>query len=130
MSARWTVALLAAGLVAGCGDAPGTAAGNAGAAPVVEASDAEARSVVYVDVRTPEEYAGGHVEGAINIPHTEMGARHGELAEYADAEIVVYCRSGRRSGIAREILESEGFTNVTNGGGLSDLVRQGVPTAR
>lgn len=130
MSARWMIALVAAGLVAGCGDAPGAAAERPDGAAVAEATDTAERNVVYVDVRTPEEYASGHVEGAINIPHTEMDARYGELEAYEDSEIVVYCRSGRRSGIAQDILESEGFGNVTNGGGLSDLARRGVPTTR
>ncbi|MEJ2503207.1 MAG: rhodanese-like domain-containing protein [Gemmatimonadota bacterium] len=123
------IPILACGLVVGCEDAPAPAGGAAGTEVAESAASAE-RNVVYVDVRTPEEYEAGHVEGAINIPHTEMDARHDELAEYADREIVVYCRSGRRSGIAERILESEGFANVTNGGGLSDLARQGVPTTR
>lgn len=73
-----------------------------------------------VDVRTPAEYAAVHYQGAINIPLGELANRLDELKP-ADREIVVYCRSGRRSGIAERILEQSGFTNVTNGGGLSAM---------
>jgi len=110
-----------------CADPPADSrapADNAGGAAVAEAG----QEVVYVDVRTPEEFAAGHVEGAINIPHTEMRERHGELEAFADQQLVLYCRSGRRSGIAQEILEEEGFTNLVNAGGLADLKARGVPT--
>jgi phage shock protein E len=94
------------------------------------ASSQAARRVVYVDVRTPEEFAAGHVQGAIHIPHTEMAARLGELEEHRDAELVLYCRTGNRSGIAKQILESAGFEHLVNGGAFNDLARQGVPTTR
>ena len=76
----------------------------------------EDEEVVFVDVRTPAEYAAGHVEGAVHIPHTEMDRRYGELTEYADDEIVVYCRSGRRSGIVK-----------TYCGGIATSSRKRVP---
>lgn len=120
--------LLAFGLaLAGCGDAAADrrAPSDTHAPIVVEETD---REVVYVDVRTPEEFAAGHVEGAINIPHTEIRERHEELEAYADQQLVLYCRSGRRSGIAKEILEEEGFTDLVNAGGLADLKAKGVPT--
>ncbi|MDX1673682.1 MAG: rhodanese-like domain-containing protein [Longimicrobiales bacterium] len=106
--------------VAACSDAPDARAGQV-------AADSD---VVYVDVRTQEEFEAGHVEGAIHIPHTEMAERYGELESYEDREIVLYCRSGRRSGIAQSILEEHGFDNVVNGGGLRDLQARGVPTTR
>jgi phage shock protein E len=88
------------------------------------------RRVVYVDVRTREEWAAGHVEGAIHIPHTELAARWRELDSYRDDDIVLYCRTGRRSGIAEQILTQAGFERLHNGGGLTDLRRQGVPVVR
>jgi phage shock protein E len=88
------------------------------------------RRVVYVDVRTPEEWAAGHVEGAIHIPHTELAARWRELDAYRDDDIVLYCRTGRRSGIAEQILTQAGFERLHNGGGLTDMQRQGVPVVR
>lgn len=70
------------------------------------------RSVVVLDVRTPSEYAEGHVPGAMNIPHTELASRIGELADARDRDIVVYCRSGNRSEQALETLREAGFTRL------------------
>ena len=66
--------------------------------------------LIVLDVRTPQEFAEGHVPGAINIPHEELEARIGELESARDADVVVYCRSGRRSGIALGLLEKAGFS--------------------
>jgi phage shock protein E len=73
-----------------------------------------------VDVRTPAEFADGHHPGAINIPLAEIPNR---LAEFGakDKPIVVYCRSGNRSGQALRLLQEAGYTNVTNAGGLKDM---------
>lgn len=137
---RWLVMILALGVSAACADAPersaatsdrpAAAAADTAATAAGPATAAVDTDVVYVDVRTQEEWEAGHVEGAIHIPHTEMRARHDELEAYDDKQIVVYCRSGRRSGIALDILESEGFDNVINGGGLRDLRAEGVPVTR
>lgn len=75
---------------------------------------------IWIDVRSPDEYRAGHVEGAANIPYTEIGARIGEVTEDKDALIYVYCRSGRRSGIAQNSLQDAGFSNVINAGGLEE----------
>lgn len=74
----------------------------------------------WIDVRSADEYQSGHVAEAVNIPYTEIGGRIGEVTEDKDAVIYVYCRSGRRSGIARETLMKVGYTNVINLGGLED----------
>ena len=124
----WLVALLALGVGAACADTDRGA--TVEDRPATEAAVTADSDVVYVDVRTREEWDAGHVEGAIHIPHTEMAERHDELEQYEDQTIVVYCRSGRRSGIAKRILEGEGFDNVINGGGLRDLRAEGVPTTR
>jgi len=70
---------------------------------------------VIIDVREPAEFANGHVETAINIPVSKM--RHGTGLDDIpkDAQIITYCRTGNRSGNAKEILTSRGFTNVING---------------
>lgn len=142
--ARGLIFILALALAAGCGNEPArTDAGDPQGveatqpAPAVEASPqgaAAGREVsagtVYVDVRTPGEFAAGHVAGAINIPHTEMEARWRELAEYRDRPVVLYCRSGHRAGIAYDILEPKGFTRLENGGGLTELEARGVPVTR
>lgn len=73
---------------------------NAGSAPLI------------LDVRTPQEYAAGHIPGAINIPHTELSQRLSELLGYEDTEIVLHCRSGRRSGMVKPILLDAGFKDL------------------
>jgi phage shock protein E len=73
-----------------------------------------------VDVRTEAEFAAGAYPGATNIPLDQVEKR---LADFGDRKraIVVYCRSGNRSGQAKVILEKNGFSDVTNGGGLKDM---------
>jgi len=67
-----------------------------------------------VDVRTPGEFAGGHVSGSVNIPLNNLPA---QLEKFKNKKnIVVFCRSGNRSGQAKIILEQNGFTRVVNGG--------------
>lgn len=66
------------------------------------------------DVRTPQEFAEGNVKGSTNIPLDQIVAN---LDKFEGKEkIVVFCRSGNRSGQAKSILEQNGFVNVTNGG--------------
>lgn len=74
-----------------------------------------------VDVRTPSEFASGSVKGAVNIP---LDAVMQNLARFKDKKnIVVFCRSGNRSGQAKSILEQNGFKNVINGGTWEDVAR-------
>jgi rhodanese-related sulfurtransferase len=72
-----------------------------------------------VDVRTPEEFAEGNVKESTNIPLDQVAVN---LDKFNGKEnIVVFCRSGNRSGQAKNILEQNGFTNVTNGGTWQDI---------
>ncbi|HET9440067.1 MAG TPA: rhodanese-like domain-containing protein [Longimicrobiales bacterium] len=84
---------------------------------------------LYVDVRTTEEFASGHVQGALNIPVEQIEQRWNELEPYRDQQIIVYCRTGRRSARAIEVLQAHGFTNLENGGGFDALRAAGVPAA-
>ncbi|MFO1401808.1 MAG: rhodanese-like domain-containing protein [Steroidobacteraceae bacterium] len=65
-----------------------------------------------LDVRTPEEFAAGHVPGARNIPVQELDARLAELAAARGGDIVVYCRSGRRAASALATLQAQGFEHL------------------
>jgi len=65
-----------------------------------------------LDVRTPEEFAAGHVPGATLVPVQELEARAAELAAYKQRGVVTYCEVGGRAGKAAEILRGAGFTNV------------------
>ena len=81
------------------------------------------RNATVVDVRTTDEYKGGHYPGAINVPLDEVPQRIDEFKNMQQP-IVAYCRSGNRSGMAVSILKKSGLTNVHNGGGLTDLLHQ------
>lgn len=73
--------------------------------------------VILLDVRTQEEYDGGHIPGAVCLPNEDIRADL-PLPFEKDAEILVYCRSGRRSAEAAEKLASMGYTNVADFGGI------------
>ena len=95
-----------------------------------------AGGAVLADVREPEEIeATGKLEGALNVPLTKIkqslaeGSLPAELQAAKGRPVILYCRSGRRSGEAREILLSHGFRQVYNLGGFEDAVKAGLPTA-
>ncbi|MCZ8343140.1 MAG: rhodanese-like domain-containing protein [Leptospira sp.] len=81
-----------------------------------------ASGAMVVDVRTVGEYQSGHYPGALNIPVDQVAKRVSEFGE-KDKPIIVYCASGGRSGSAKSYLESIGYTNITNAGGLNDMPR-------
>lgn len=76
--------------------------------------------VVVLDVRTPEEFKGelGHLEGAILIPVQDLERRIDELSEYGQKSILAYCRTGRRSLKATEILREHGYHAFNVEGGM------------
>lgn len=65
-----------------------------------------------LDVRTTDEFNQGHIEGAEQISVDDLKDRMGELEEYKDKPVLVYCRSGNRSSKAVDILLDNGFTNI------------------
>lgn len=70
-------------------------------------------ALVLVDLRSPDEFAAGHVPGAVNIPLDQVGARVGDFrALQKKGEIVLYCRSGRRTAQAVQTLESAGLDGL------------------
>jgi phage shock protein E len=69
-------------------------------------------SLLILDVRSADEYAQGHVPGAINVPHDQLEGRLASLPELRDHDLVVYCRSGRRSALALEVLKRHGYTRL------------------
>jgi phage shock protein E len=73
-----------------------------------------ARRPLVLDVRRDDEFAAGHVPGAVHIPHDRLAARLAELAGAQDREIVVYCRSGRRAALALETLKNAGFRRLSH----------------
>lgn len=81
--------------------------------------DAETGYVI-LDVRTEEEYAEGHIPGAILIPDYEIAQKAESILSDKDQKILVYCRSGRRSKNAAEALLALGYTNIWEFGGIID----------
>lgn len=67
---------------------------------------------VLLDVRTPEEFAAGHIAGAVNIPHDQLANRASQLPQDRNTEIAVYCRSGRRSTLALDWLGTQGYQRL------------------
>ena len=130
----WKGAILAFGLVTFAGGCSGGEVGSqsqaespepavasvspaAAAAGVISSADLVARlesdaAPVILDVRSPEEYAAGHIPGAINVPYDQISAHLDSLESFRGQEIVVYCRSGRRAGIAETALVEAGFSGV------------------
>lgn len=84
-----------------------------------------ASGAVVVDVRTPDEFAQGHLPQAKNIPIEDFAQRIAEVDALAGNDktkpIVVHCASGKRSSKAKQQLEAAGYTQVVNGGGFDDL---------
>jgi rhodanese-related sulfurtransferase len=75
---------------------------------------------VILDVRTPEEFAAGHIAGAILIPDYEIREKAESILTDKDQLILVYCRSGRRSKNAANELATLGYTNIREFGGIND----------
>ena len=72
-----------------------------------------------VDVRTPEEFAEGHVNASVNIPLDQVMNRLDEVRN--KSHVIVFCRSGARSGMAKSLLNQAGIENVSNGGTWGDI---------
>jgi phage shock protein E len=77
------------------------------------------QGAMVIDVRTPEEFNAGHLEQAVNYPLSELDKYITALDK--SQPIVLYCRSGNRSGQALAYMESKGFTALHNAGGLNEI---------
>jgi phage shock protein E len=75
---------------------------------------------ILLDVRSPAEFQDEHIDGSVNFEIDKL--MNGELPEISkDSEIIVYCASGGRAGIATQILKNAGFLNVENMGGINNV---------
>ncbi|MEM7286143.1 MAG: rhodanese-like domain-containing protein [Actinomycetota bacterium] len=142
---RLLTAVVGASLLAGAcgGDAATDASTDARAGDVIEAAPgirvvtaAEGAAIrtsppdglVVLDVRTPEEFRDGHLEGATMIDFYEADFEAQLALLDKDAPYLLYCRSGNRSGQTRAIMEELGFTDVADvGGGILAWVDAGLP---
>ena len=84
-----------------------------------------------LDVRTPKEYAAGHLEGALLIPVQVLQTRIHELDPYRGQEVLIYCATGNRSTVAAKILIDSGFSRIYNlRHGITDWIQRGYPITR
>ena len=90
-----------------------------GFGPKVNYAELVKNGATIVDVRTKTEYAGGHVKGSVNIPLDRLRQSLGSIKK--NRPVITCCASGMRSGSAKSILKTSGFTEVHNGGGWISL---------
>ena len=76
-----------------------------------------------IDVRTVQEWDKGHLEGAVLIPYDQIGEKIGSVVKNKSKTIYVYCRTGRRTKIAKEALEKLGYKDIVNLGSLEDAAK-------
>lgn len=102
--------------------APDSSAGSYRQISMDEAVDMMKKESGYIilDVRRPDEYAAGHIPGAINLPNEDIGSNEIKILPNKSQLILVYCRSGRRSKEASEKLVKLGYTNIVEFGGILD----------
>ena len=121
--------VLAALTLCGCASPSAPTPPSAPAAPSppheTEQPSPLAGAAAVIDVRTPEEVSQGYLEKALLIPIAELEGRMAEVDAAVGGDkskkVVTYCRSGKRAGQAKLVLEQHGYTNVVNGGGYDDL---------
>jgi rhodanese-related sulfurtransferase len=126
-----------------CGTTPVESSGPTSPAPAPATPAVSARSVdtaalksaldagkvpVLFDVRTPEEYAQGHVPGAKNVPLQQLAGRLAEVEPYKGGEVWLICEAGSRSAKAAELLSSHGYSTVNVSDGTSGWRSAGYPT--
>ena len=79
------------------------------------------RATKFVDVRTITEFNAGHITGAVNIPLDQFEHRYTEIDGLGKSPVVLYCRTGNRSGRALTFLQKKGIKNVFNGGSVDKV---------
>lgn len=105
--------------------------------PLIEPEALNARlqqrdaTLVLLDVRTPQEFAAGHIPGARNIPYDELPARAAELPAAAEQQLVMYCATGKRAERAIERLREHGYANLLHlRGDFAQWQAKGLPQAK
>ena len=114
----WSCAA-AAICVCGCGSSAGAGSESDGV-PAAQAAKLDSNGAFLLDVRLPEEYASGHLQGARNIPHDRIEAEIAAAVPDKSTQVILYCRSGRRANTALEAMRAMGYENVSNYGGLEE----------
>lgn len=107
--------------------------GTGAATAAVDVAEAQrrldSREAVLIDVREPDEWAEGHVAGATHIPLGELPSRLADVPR--DRDVLLFCRSGHRSGTATALLRGQGYARALNvEGGITAWRRAGLPVTR
>lgn len=86
---------------------------------------------IVLDVRTPQEFAQGHIEGAINISHDQISDNLAKIIAHKDQTVVVHCRSGRRAVSAENALRDAGFSDLRHlAGDMKGWKAAGLPLVK
>jgi phage shock protein E len=80
-------------------------------------------NAVLLDVRQADEFNAGHIKGAVLVPHDTIAEKIGLVVPDKNTPVYVYCRYGRRSAIAVEVMKKLGYTNLTDLGGMGDALK-------
>lgn len=128
----WSIFLLISlGLGSGCSQLAGSGETTTIDQTMLLKQLESAQKPLIIDVRTPQEYGEGHLPSAINIPHTEIAARLGEITAHKDQPVVLYCKTGRRAAIAAATLQQAGFTRLRHlEGDMEEWKAKGLPQER
>ena len=119
----------AAAALCGCGNQDATHV--AGGTPAEQPAVSLQSGGVLLDVRSPEEFASGHLQGAVNIPHDRIAEEIAAAVPDKSVQVILYCRSGRRADTALKTMQAMGYGNVSNFGGLEDAQeRLGLPVEK
>lgn len=94
-----------------------------GIGPKVDFKELVENGAILIDVRSIPEYKSGSIKGAMNIPHEIIGNNLSHLKDKNQA-IILFCKSGVRSSMAKAILKKHGYTNLYNGGSINSLSAQ------
>jgi phage shock protein E len=94
-----------------------------GLGPATDYATLVKAGAIIVDVRSEGEFNGGHIKGSINIPVDQIASNLNKLKD-KNKTIITCCASGMRSAAAKNVLKSNGYTQVYNGGGWSSLERK------
>lgn len=81
----------------------------------------DAANRILIDVREENEFAAGHIAGAVNIPLSVLESRLSEIEDHKNKQIILYCNTGNRSGKAADILVKNGFTKIYNAEGVKQF---------
>ena len=120
----------AATTLCGCGN-PESPSPAPGENNQCQSAELNPDNIILLDVRSADEYASGHLQGARNIPHDRIAEEIAAVVPDKTAKIILYCRSGRRAGTALKTLNSMGYENALNLGGLEDAQeRLGLPVVK